>query len=55
LDAIVFRGQRLRLGQAGAANRHARKICQRLIADPAIVGEEKGKKGSGDLSSGIDR
>jgi hypothetical protein len=55
LDAIVFRGQRLRLGQASAAYRHARKICQRLIADPAIVGEEQGKKGSGDLSSGIDR
>ena len=51
LDAKVFRRQRLRLGQASAANRHARKILQRLIADPAIVGEEEGEKGSGDLSS----
>src|ERR1700733_4065655 len=51
LDAIVLSRQRLRLGQARSAHRDARKGLQRLIADAAIVGEKKGKKGSGDLSS----
>ena len=47
----ILRCKRFRLGQAGAANRYTRKISQGLIADPAIVGEKEGKKGSGDRSS----
>jgi len=51
LDAKVFRRQRLNLGQAGAANGHAGKIFQWLIANPAIIREQEGKKDSGDRSN----
>ena len=50
LDAKVFRRQRLRFGQASAAHRDARKLRERLIADSALVGEQEGKKDSGDRS-----
>jgi hypothetical protein len=48
LDAKIFRCKRLGSGKTRPANRHAREIRQGLIADSAIVGEQKRKKGRGD-------
>ena len=51
-DAEEFRDQRLRLPQAFSANGDARDRKERLAANAAIVGEEKGKKSVGDCSDG---
>ena len=49
-DAEEFRDQRLRLPQAFAANGDARYLKERLAANAAIVGKEKGKKSVGGCS-----
>jgi hypothetical protein len=46
-DTEKLSRERFRLAQAIAADRNARDLEQRPLANPAIIGKKKGKKGAG--------